>query len=358
MFITPEGKIGYNTSNGIFVGAEAGGNATTPAGNYFNGYIGNIIINNNSNLVSGTTYNTITAPAQNVTLYAKWEPTNYTITYNLGGGSATNPGNYNIESNEITLNNPTKRGYTFTGWSGTGLTGTTNKTVKIATGSTGNRTYTANYTKDVYTISYTLNGGSVATANPTSYSVDTAAFTLTNPTKEGWTFEGWSGTGLSGNTNKTVTIPVNSIGNRSYVAHFSKVVTLTQKHGTSTTTQNYTMTDSETSHTFTLVTSKDTFEGWTFEGWLNNGTPKAPDYGATGTVTISADKTVYATYSRVFTNTFIDYNGTTKTTNSIKSNWIYYWKCFKCMDNPKLISISLLNYYCYSFRIINSKDPI
>ena len=49
--------------------------------------------------------------------------------------------------------------------------------------------------------------------------VASAAITLTNPTKEGYTFTGWSGTGLTGDNNMTVTIPANSTGDRSYTAH-------------------------------------------------------------------------------------------------------------------------------------------
>ena len=70
--------------------------------------------------------------------------TNYTITYNLGGGSATNPTSYTYETNTFTLTNPTRKDYTFLGW--TGSNGTTpSKTVTIPKGSTGNRTYTANW---------------------------------------------------------------------------------------------------------------------------------------------------------------------------------------------------------------------
>ncbi|MBQ9642225.1 MAG: InlB B-repeat-containing protein [Bacteroidaceae bacterium] len=81
-----------------------------------------------------------------VTLYAKWTPVNYTISYDLDGGSvaSANPTNYTIESDAITLNNPTKDGYTFAGWTGTGL-GSATTSVTIASGSTGNRSYTATY---------------------------------------------------------------------------------------------------------------------------------------------------------------------------------------------------------------------
>ena len=70
----------------------------------------------------------------------------YTITYNLDSGAAeSNPVSYNIESENITLNNPTKEGFEFAGWSGTGLSEPT-LTVIINKGSYGNREYTATYT--------------------------------------------------------------------------------------------------------------------------------------------------------------------------------------------------------------------
>ena len=67
------GKIGYNASNSIFVGAEADISATTPYSSDFNGYVGNVVIKNESNLTLSSTYNTIITPAQDVTLYARWE---------------------------------------------------------------------------------------------------------------------------------------------------------------------------------------------------------------------------------------------------------------------------------------------
>lgn len=85
-----------------------------------------------------------TAITQDTTIYAGWTPVSYTISYTLSGGTASNPTSYTIESNAITLNNPTRAGYTFTGWTGTGLSAKT-MTVTIPKGSTGNRSYTATW---------------------------------------------------------------------------------------------------------------------------------------------------------------------------------------------------------------------
>ena len=103
--------------------------------------------------------------------WAKWEINQYTITYDLAGGTVEgNPDTYTVEMDTFTLKNPTRPGYTFTGWSGTGLDGENNMTVTIHTGSTGNRTYTAHWryngsghSYSYYTIKATAGaGGSIA----------------------------------------------------------------------------------------------------------------------------------------------------------------------------------------------------
>ena len=116
------------------------------------------------------------APGESVpevvtTLTAQWTVNQYTITYDLAGGTAEgNPNTYTIETKAFTLKNPTKSGYTFTGWSGTGLDGENNMTVTIPTGSTGNRIYTAHWryngsghSYSYYTIKATAGaGGSIS----------------------------------------------------------------------------------------------------------------------------------------------------------------------------------------------------
>lgn len=99
----------------------------------------------------------------NITLYAKWTATKYTITYNGTDGATfttANPTKYTVETATFTLTNPTKTGYTFTGWTGTGLDGATT-TVTITKGSTGDRTYTATW-KNIeafgYSDTYTPDG--------------------------------------------------------------------------------------------------------------------------------------------------------------------------------------------------------
>lgn len=102
---------------------------------------------------TGTTYTTsalnLTSINNNtVTLYALWSAIDYNITYDLKGGSVTsNPTTYNADTMTFILNNPTRTGYTFEGW--TGSNGSTPQTlVSIQNGSIGDKTYTANWYKN------------------------------------------------------------------------------------------------------------------------------------------------------------------------------------------------------------------
>lgn len=68
---------------------------------------------------SGNSYTTLDNNSPTST-WLKTEYVPYSITYDLDGGTVSNANQtaYNINSNSITLNNPTKEGYRFVGWSG------------------------------------------------------------------------------------------------------------------------------------------------------------------------------------------------------------------------------------------------
>ena len=117
-------------------------------------------------------------------------PIDYAITYELDGGTnaATNPETYTVED-AVTLADPSRTGYTFKGWT----EGST-----IASGSTGDKTFTAEWTLNEYSITYDLDGGTNAAENPASYTVESEEITLADPTRTGYTFAGWVDAG--GNT--------------------------------------------------------------------------------------------------------------------------------------------------------------
>ena len=195
------------------------------------------------------------------------DPTTYTITYDLNGGTVDgeNPLTFTKTTETFTLINPTRKGYTFTGWTGTGLSEPT-VTVTVEQGTKTNLEYTANFEKINYNITYDLDDGTVAVANPETYTV-TNSFTLNNPTKRGYTFTGWTGTGLNEPT-INVTVPGNSIGDRTYTAHYNIItynITYNLYDGVvSSNPDTYKVTDS-----FTL--NNPTKEGYSFTGWTWSG---------------------------------------------------------------------------------------
>ena len=93
----------------------------------------------------------------NKKIYAKWETIKYKITYNLNGGTLNDSKtSYNVEES-FYLSQPTRKGYSFVGWTGTDLSSTT-KNVTINKGIVGNRSYKALWSKNYYTVNYYVNG--------------------------------------------------------------------------------------------------------------------------------------------------------------------------------------------------------
>ncbi|MBP5348791.1 MAG: leucine-rich repeat protein [Clostridia bacterium] len=97
---------------------------------------------------AGWDYDFATPIAGDLTVNANWTAIKYTITYNLGGGTnaENNPATYTVED-EITLAAPARADYTFLGWSDNGV---------IAVGSTGEKTFTANWKQHVQANEYTV----------------------------------------------------------------------------------------------------------------------------------------------------------------------------------------------------------
>ena len=176
-----------------------------------------------------TKYDFNTAVTGDMTLTAQWTLDRYTISYNLNNGTATgNPDSYTVESDAITLNTPTRPGYTFTGWSGTGLTGEKNLTVTIEKGSTGNRTYTAHWR---------YNGGGGSSSSP-SYPVS-----VPDKTDHG------SVTVSPKNASKGDTVTVTVKSDSGYVL---ETISVTDKNG-----NDLKLTDKGNGkYTFTMPTSK------------------------------------------------------------------------------------------------------
>ena len=84
----------------------------------------------------------------------------YSITYNLNGGTMSGQKTSYTVADSFTLPQPTKTGYTFSGW--TGSNGTTpQKTVAVNKGTRENLSYTANWSANNYYVTFNGNEGSL-----------------------------------------------------------------------------------------------------------------------------------------------------------------------------------------------------
>ena len=185
----------------------------------------------------------------------------YTVTLDASGGDPIRPIQYTVESEAFQLPTPVRTGYIFLGWTGEGIT-EPQKTIEIPQGSTGDRTYTANWQVIEYTIITLLEGGNAGSSQVYFYTVEQTV-TLPTPTRTGYTFLGWTGEGIT-TPQPNVTIPKGSTGDKTYIENWKLTeynITMDLNGGSGETTLLYTVIDDE----FALPTP--TRNGYEFVGW-------------------------------------------------------------------------------------------
>lgn len=156
---------------------------------------------------TGTNYsagNSVSVGANStVTLYAKWNPITYSITYNgngnTGGSTASQTKTYNVAIN-LQSNDFTKTGYRFTGWN-TASNGTgTSYSAGASYNSNANLTLYARWAINSSTLSVNPNGGSwnnsTVTQSFTQNYNTTKAIPI--PIRTGYTFTKWNRSGTNG----------------------------------------------------------------------------------------------------------------------------------------------------------------
>ena len=189
----------------------------------------------------------------------------YTVTLDTAGGDPIRPIQYTVESEAFLLPTPVRTGYIFLGWTGEGIT-EPQKTMEIPQGSTGDRTYTANWQVIEYTIITLLEGGNAGSSEVYFYTVEQTV-TLPTPTRTGYTFLGWTGEGIT-TPQPNVTIPKGSTGDKTYIENWKLTeynITMDLNGGSGETTLLYTVIDDE----FALPTP--TRNGYEFVGWTGEG---------------------------------------------------------------------------------------
>ena len=211
----------------------------------------------------------------------------YTVTLDTAGGDPIRPIQYTVESEAFQLPTPVRTGYIFLGWTGEGIT-EPQEIIEIPQGSTGDRTYTANWQVIEYTITL-LDMDGAGTSEALVYTVEQPV-TLPTPTREGYAFLGWT-VNSDMAPQLTVVLPQGSIGNRTYTANWELTgytITMDLNGGSGETALLYTVIDDD----FALPTPTRNgyeFVGWTGEGiiipQLNVTIPK----GSTGNQTYTAN---------------------------------------------------------------------
>ena len=272
---------------------------TAPTGQEFSSWS----ITQNSNPVSSITGdNTITVAANaygNITIQANWSYINYTITYDLQGGSGAhgNPTSYTYVTPTITLDefinqgNFGRTGYTFVGWFDAPSGG--NQVTTIPQYSTGNITLYARWSIINYTIAYVLGGGTNAAGNPATYNIESATITFADPTRTGYTFGGWYTEAAF--TNSITEIASGSTGGITIYAKWTPITyNISYVLDGGTNSANNPGTYNIESATITLEEATKT--GYTFNEWYSDSgfTTQVTEItsGSVGNITLYAKFTI------------------------------------------------------------------
>ena len=166
-----------------------------------------------------------------------------------------------------------------------------------------------------YHIKYTLNGGTMSGA-PETYTENSAAIALPQPTKADCRFTGWTGTDLTAPTME-VTIPTGSKRDREYTANWEEIQYFTvsynvHDHGT-------VPAEEKVESGKTAAKPEDpTEDGWKFKGWYISDDYIGEPFDFTTAIT--RDTTLHAKWARTWTVSFdVGSHGTAPTAQTVEN---------------------------------------
>ncbi len=250
----------------------------------------------------------------NLSLVAKWDATNYSITYDLNGGTipteSANPNTYTVYD-EIILTAPTRTGYTFAGWTYEGQTEPVME-VTIPVGTIGDKAYTANWEANTYTVTLDANGGSVS---PETITVTyDQSFTLPLPERTGYTFVGWYRSILFKVTDGvwTTTSDVTLIA-RWQIINYNISYNLNGGSNASSNPAQYTVNDE-------IILAEPIRTGYTFLGWTYEGQTE-PTKVVTIALGTTGDKEYTANWQVNTYSVTLDANGGTVSPETLDATY-------------------------------------
>lgn len=183
----------YNTAKNLTA------NGYTKTGYTFSGWAtsstGSVVYTNQQSVTNLTAEN-----GAIITLYAKWAPISYTITYNgnnASGGSTANSSHTYDTPKALTANGYTRTGYIFSGWSlnaGGAAAYTDGQSVtNLANTNGATVTLYAAWTPITYTIAYNGNGATGGSTASSTHTYDVDKYLTENGyNKIGYHFLGWA----------------------------------------------------------------------------------------------------------------------------------------------------------------------
>ena len=215
---------------------------------------------------------------QDIYLYAKYQKITQTVVYQDFDGTVLKTEVIDHGSDSTPPSNPSRTGYTFTGWSSSYENIIEDKTL------------IAQYTINQYTVTFKDWDGSTLSTVTINY--NTSATLPSSPSRIGYTFTGWSGTYTNVTSNQIVTAQ--------YTIN-SYTVTFVDWNGSTISTQNINHGSSAT------APSNPSRTGYTFTGWSGIYT------------NVTSSRTITATYSiNEYTVTFIGMDSNVYTTQSVE----------------------------------------
>lgn len=227
-----------------------------------------------------------------ITVYAKWTPEKYSISYELNGGDKLADGavdSYTIESVTFNLPEPTKKDNAFKGWY-SNKDFSRNRIEKIVSGSTGDKTFYAKWLQAYYITCHWYDG----IVEKYSYTKEDKEYSFpSDKERRGYVLAGWldnpNGTGTP-----VMSISVDKITSTDYYAKWNLVnykITYNLNGGTNPDgiKQTYTIEDND------IKLPSPTRDGGTFASWFTDSNFSQPittiSKGTTG------DKTLYAKWN-------------------------------------------------------------
>jgi uncharacterized repeat protein (TIGR02543 family) len=225
-------------------------------------------------------------PAENVTLVAQWTINQYTITFDSAGGTDVDAITQNYDTDVTAPADPTRVGYTFTGWD----------QAVPSTMPAGNLTVTAQWTINTYTIGVSANPEAGGTVSGDGTYTHGSTVTLTAVAAEGYNFVEWIGDGFL-NSSPTVSFPAEK--DNTFTAYFV-LKTYTIDISASPADGGSVSGGGTHTHGQTVNLTATPASGYQFVNWTEDGTEVSTS--ATYSFTAAASRTLVANFTRMTFN--------------------------------------------------------